>query len=185
MEWVLCWFEAHPGTASWAQAIGTIVALGIAIAVPFQQNRMMRREASIRSHEQAIQLFDSLGAMVNFADNLLGLVDNELASEDALLETLSFAHEEHMFASMQVELDRYPIHHLPDYDSVTAALELKSTYTRACIALRGSIEALSVGDFQTYAVKTKRFSAEYAVYREIAKRFDAQANRYRERIGAA
>ncbi|MCQ4297484.1 hypothetical protein NAU58_18050 [Pseudomonas stutzeri] len=184
MEWVFTWFEAHPGTASWAQAIGTIIALVIAIAVPFHQNRMMRREASIRNHEQAIQLFDSLGAMANFAGHLLSMVQDELNDDDGVFGTLSFAREDHMFSSMQVELDRYPIHQLPDHDSVATALELKSTYTRACVTLRASIDAFQRNDFAAYGNETERFRYEFALYCEVVERLSTQASNYRARIEA-
>lgn len=42
----LCWIEAHPGTASWAQAAGSFVAILIAIAVPAFQHRTDRRKAT-------------------------------------------------------------------------------------------------------------------------------------------
>jgi hypothetical protein len=34
---LLDWIEGHPATAAWVQAVGTIIALAIAIAVPWIQ----------------------------------------------------------------------------------------------------------------------------------------------------
>jgi hypothetical protein len=41
MSWELisCWIEAHPGLASWVQAIGSIAALGLAVWIPANQRR--------------------------------------------------------------------------------------------------------------------------------------------------
>lgn len=47
MSWevVFCWIEGHPGLASWIQAIGALVAIGIAIWIPNRQRLSDRKEA--------------------------------------------------------------------------------------------------------------------------------------------
>jgi hypothetical protein len=42
---VLAWIEAHPGLASWVQAIGAIAALGLALWIPSRQRHVDRQEA--------------------------------------------------------------------------------------------------------------------------------------------
>lgn len=47
----LCWVEAHPGTAGWAQALGTVLALVVAIFVarmPIREQRRRDRDAQGR-----------------------------------------------------------------------------------------------------------------------------------------
>ncbi|MGF6244155.1 hypothetical protein P3T42_005920 [Paraburkholderia sp. GAS38] len=39
MESLLHWIEIHPGTATWVQAIGSMLAIAIAIWVPYRQRR--------------------------------------------------------------------------------------------------------------------------------------------------
>lgn len=44
IESVLSWIEAHPGLASWVQAIGAIAALGLALWIPSRQQLVERKE---------------------------------------------------------------------------------------------------------------------------------------------
>ena len=53
MDWdlVLRWIEFHPGAAGWLQAIGSLVAIGIAIAVPAFQYRHTQQRESFKQKE--------------------------------------------------------------------------------------------------------------------------------------
>lgn len=69
------WFECHPGWASWAQVIGTFVALAIAIAVPAAQHRMdeRRRQKEQRDHSRTArqQIVAALTAEIEATDRIL------------------------------------------------------------------------------------------------------------------
>jgi hypothetical protein len=41
----ITWVEAHPGTAAWAQAIGAILAIIVALLVPARQRQTARSDA--------------------------------------------------------------------------------------------------------------------------------------------
>jgi hypothetical protein len=41
----LCWVEKHPGLASWMQAVGALIALAIAIGVPWWQKKQAAKQA--------------------------------------------------------------------------------------------------------------------------------------------
>lgn len=47
-----CWIEAHPGLASWLQAFGALIALGIAIGVPWWQKHQAIAQAKAAELEQ-------------------------------------------------------------------------------------------------------------------------------------
>ncbi|MGA4642260.1 hypothetical protein ACQKC8_16575 [Stutzerimonas stutzeri] len=181
MDWFVVWFEQHPGTASWAQAIGTLVALAIAVAVPLHQNYSLRRQAAVRSHEQALQLFDSLGAMADFAGAVVGASHRELQGEFVFLEGLD-AYDPRVLAGITTELNRYPFYQLPDYESVTKALELKTSFSLAASHLERTVEAQLSGDLQAFNLAAACFNAEFDLYSETVKSFSAQANTYRDRI---
>ncbi len=181
MEWLVVWFEQHPGTASWAQAIGTLIALAIAVAVPLHQNYSLRRQAVVRSHEQALQLFDSLGAMADFAGALLGAAHHELRGETAFDDGLD-NYDPRVLAGIAAELERYPFYQLPDYESVTKALELKTSFFSAVDQLALTVEGQLSGDLRTFGMATACFNAAFELYSETVKSFSEQANTYRARI---
>lgn len=181
MEWLVVWFEQHPGTASWVQAVGTLIALAVAVAVPLQQNYSLRRHAELRNHEQALQLYDSLGAMADFAGELLMAAHQELQDPAAYLEGLEHF-DPRVIAGVGAELDRYPFYQLPDYESVKKALELKSSFSDAAAHLTRTVEAQRDGQHDVFLVETARFNREFDFYRQTVKAFSEQANEYRARI---
>ena len=46
------WIELHPGTASWVQAIGSVLALGVAIYIASSQSRDAKRAAEAARQER-------------------------------------------------------------------------------------------------------------------------------------
>lgn len=42
MVGLLCWIEHHPGFAAWLQAIGSLLAITVAIIVPYWQTHKQR-----------------------------------------------------------------------------------------------------------------------------------------------
>ena len=52
MDALLCWIEHHPGLAGWLQAIGSLLAIAIAIMVPYWQARKQgERAQAVRDQE--------------------------------------------------------------------------------------------------------------------------------------
>jgi hypothetical protein len=57
---LLCWIEKHPGLASWLQAIGALIALVIAIGVPWKQKADSLRTAAKDDADQVKYLLRNL-----------------------------------------------------------------------------------------------------------------------------
>lgn len=57
---MLNWIEVHPGLASWLQAFGAIVAIGIAIWVPYWQKKQIQVQALLAEKEQVRHLLRNL-----------------------------------------------------------------------------------------------------------------------------
>lgn len=57
---MLYWIEKHPGLASWVQAIGSIIAIGIAIWVPYWQKKQAHEQARQAEADQVRHLLRNL-----------------------------------------------------------------------------------------------------------------------------
>lgn len=57
---MLYWIEKHPGLASWVQALGSIIAIAIAIAVPWWQKRQAMKQAQDVDRAQLRHLLHTL-----------------------------------------------------------------------------------------------------------------------------
>ena len=51
------WIECHPGLAAWVQAVGTILAVVIALTVPIAAELLARRGRSRRTEENTVAAF--------------------------------------------------------------------------------------------------------------------------------
>jgi hypothetical protein len=51
------WIECHPGLAAWVQAVGTILAVVIALTVPIAAELLSRRGRSRRTEEKTLAAF--------------------------------------------------------------------------------------------------------------------------------
>jgi hypothetical protein len=74
MSWesISFWIEHHPGLASWVQAIGSLLALAVAIGVARKQGRQSRKlfldQVNHASEEARLQRIASLRATVEVAE---------------------------------------------------------------------------------------------------------------------
>ena len=57
---MLSWIECHPGLASWLQAFGSIVAIIIAIWVPYWQKKQAQAQSKLAEREQVRHLLRNL-----------------------------------------------------------------------------------------------------------------------------
>jgi hypothetical protein len=65
----ICWIEAHPGLASWVQAVGTIAALVIALMVPIISQSFADRAARRRHHHRMTEaVVAAAGSAAAFAE---------------------------------------------------------------------------------------------------------------------
>lgn len=67
---MLIWIEAHPGLASWLQAFGSIIAIAIAIWVPYWQKKQAQAQAKLAEIEQVRHL------LRNFLDEMIVVSEN-------------------------------------------------------------------------------------------------------------
>ncbi|MCM2537943.1 hypothetical protein [Burkholderia glumae] len=74
----LAWIELHPGTASWVQAAGSIIALVFAIGVPAWQTSHARKAA----RKEAAERFRAVVQVVHLAFNYIGEIVTVLRSAD-------------------------------------------------------------------------------------------------------
>ena len=64
MDELLTWIEHHPGLAAWCQAVGAILAIGVAIWVPARQHTVARADAEeerrLKAQGLALRLLPAL-----------------------------------------------------------------------------------------------------------------------------
>ena len=79
LDAVLNWFEIHPGLAAWVQTFGTMVALIIAIAVPWSIHRSERRKNKVDKLHQGQAIAMLIGHHLRALD---GEIERAIASAD-------------------------------------------------------------------------------------------------------
>jgi hypothetical protein len=178
MEALITWLEAHPGTAGWMQAFGGLIGLAIAIYLPHRQHVQAQRQASLQRHERSLQLFDALGAMANFAGQCLLNILNAMDSPD-YMEELPYAYQPPELEGLASTISSYPLHELPDHDSVQSALLIKSSFTHACKKLAEAYAAAMSGELGAYEEHKDVFEFHYNELCGHVTRFSEQADSYR------
>ncbi|MBC8739381.1 hypothetical protein F6X40_21805 [Paraburkholderia sp. UCT31] len=116
MAYILAWVEAHPGLAAWVQAVGTIIAMFIAIAVPAFQITAARRQA----RRDAAASFRSTAQIALLGLGLVQTANKEVQGADGGCKY--FASDYRRFHFMQILdlLDRVNTQVLPTPDAVIA-----------------------------------------------------------------
>jgi hypothetical protein len=87
-----CWIEAHPGMASWVQAAGAIIAIAIAIGVPWLQRRHELRDAKLDDEvalkelrkRLTVSMRAEIQAILNSADVKSQAIESTFKKIDAL-----------------------------------------------------------------------------------------------------
>ncbi|KAB0548469.1 hypothetical protein F7R01_13425 [Pseudomonas argentinensis] len=181
MDLLISWFEAHSGTAGWMQAFGGLIGLAIAIYLPHQQHVKALKQAGLQRHERSLQLFDALGAMANFAGQSLLNVLGAMESPD-FVEELPYAYQPSELEGLATAFSSYPLHELPDHDSVQSALLIKSSFSHASKKLSEAFSAVMSGDLAAYIEHKDVFEFYYNELCEHVTRFSDLADGYRKRL---
>jgi hypothetical protein len=148
--------------AGWAQAIGSVIAIGVAIVLSRRQSRDANRvmiEADLR---QLLRRLDSFRGIVNsantqmrnVADDLLGVKIREIRKrppspanpeDDRMYMTMALDHMrgKHPFIETLAIIDAIPLHDLGSSDLVEAVRDLKNAVQSFAIHIE---HALSVGE---------------------------------------
>lgn len=113
----LNWIETHSGLASWAQAIGSLVALAVAIGVAGWQGRQSRKlfrdQIKHVTEEARLQRIASLRATVEVAEIVARRVmDAARKMPDILLEGSAPRHSDALEAAV-LWIAKLPIYELP------------------------------------------------------------------------
>ncbi|MCD7040050.1 hypothetical protein LRQ11_23615 [Pseudomonas sp. MAFF 311095] len=119
MSWesISFWIEHHPGLASWVQAIGSLLALAVAIGVARKQGRQSRKlfrdQVNHASEEARLQRIASLRATVEVAEIVARRVI-EVAKKmpDIIVEGSAPRHRDALEAAV-LWIAKLPIYELP------------------------------------------------------------------------
>ncbi len=104
----LCWIEHHPGLASWGQLIGSMLALGIAIAIPWRQERLRRAEAAQRRKILKLAIVKIARASEDAIKKLSDTVSLINGKANAFPDAEYRAVEAHLNALHGIDLTQFP-----------------------------------------------------------------------------
>lgn len=116
-EVVSCLIESHPGLASWVQAIGSLLALAVAIGAAWWQGRQSRRLFQDQIHHEAeearLQRIASLRATVQVAEIVaMRVIGTARKMPDIVAERDASRYRDALEAAVQW-IERLPIYQLP------------------------------------------------------------------------
>lgn len=124
MEGIVCWFEAHPGTAGWVQAAGAMVALAISIGLAWWQGWKADRSAAADKLKDTRRLFESVIAVSEYGQGVFITALNDLRGDNALESLDSDGWLESISRLVRV-IDSLPVHQLLDYESIQLGLDIQ------------------------------------------------------------
>ena len=109
--------ESHPGLASWVQAIGSLVALAVAIGVALWQGRLSRKlfrdQINHEAEESRLQRIASLRATVEVAEIVARrVIITARNMPDILMDGSALRHWDALDAAVQW-ISKLPIYELP------------------------------------------------------------------------
>jgi hypothetical protein len=122
MTELLAWIEKHPGTASWVQAIFSVVAIGVAIWVAWASEQ--RRVAAARA--DARRIVANALQLASDAHYALGDID---ATRSAVGQSETSAQRYAQARRLQLltqALGTIPLHELPSGEAVRRVMEVRS-----------------------------------------------------------
>ena len=113
----LNWMDSHPGLASWAQAVGTLVALFVAIGVAWWQGRQSRKlfqdQINHVAEEARLQRIASLRATVEVAEIVARyVIEAARKMPDIIMEGSAPRYRDALEAAA-LWIARLPIYELP------------------------------------------------------------------------
>ncbi|WP_273823064.1 hypothetical protein [Pseudomonas asplenii] len=116
-EMVSHWIESHPGLASWVQAIGSHVALVVAIGVAWWQGRQSRKlfqdQVDHQAEEARLQRIASLRATVEVAEIVANRVINAARKMPDIVKEGSAPRHKDALEAAALWITKLPIYELP------------------------------------------------------------------------
>ncbi|WP_090261009.1 hypothetical protein [Pseudomonas panipatensis] len=142
MQALICWFEQHPGTAGWFQAIGVIISLIGAICVASYQNRAQRTLATTEHRRNETQRLKTFIALGEHAGELVRTSDSHLGSEQP--ELVAFytvsGYQRSSFDALTRTFSAFPYLELPGTETLSFALSLSDSFTLASECIAAAVE---------------------------------------------
>lgn len=169
MDAVLMWMESHQGLASWAQAIGALIALVIAIWLPAHQHNQATRLMREQRELEVRNLMGSFAAMADWGTRTFEKFDAILQQEDVVGKiSKSYIPEAHERIGRIFE--GFPYHNLPSYDLTKHAMEVRDAAffvnSNIHIAATNMIDGtINLAHFRGY------YPEQVAVYRKLVERY--------------
>jgi hypothetical protein len=161
MDAILCWFEQHPGTASWVQAAGVIVSLLGAILVAMYQNNLQRK---LTAQQKRREIHQRLASVVGISEFALDLIEDAegmwATTEGDRRQYFSFVYDAHAFDRTLKAFNEVPVHELPDNETIKMTMNLAWCFERIFQVLKDeervghsdeTRERHAISEFQTFA----------------------------------
>lgn len=121
---IITWMESHPGAASWAQAIGALIALAIAIWVPAHQHKQATRLMREQRELEVMNFLSSFAAMADWGKRTFSKFEAVLQQNDVIEKVRrSYIPEAHERVARIFE--NFPYHSLPSYELTMHAMEVR------------------------------------------------------------
>jgi len=110
MEYLLNWFEAHPGLASWFQAIGSMLALAIALIVVFFQNNAARQIGIEERHHLECVKLRAILAVLAWVAAMLQVIERNMSTNEGKGRVINQGDIEDRIQALK----SFPLHDVPD-----------------------------------------------------------------------
>ncbi|WNF45175.1 hypothetical protein RHP75_12335 [Pseudomonas sp. SG20056] len=170
---ILSWMDSHSGIASWAQAVGSVVAILAAIAIASRQNRHLLTQVSRQKEEDVAKFYGAFSAYAMGALTPFGKIEQELKGENSIGFLLNNFPTESIERNLRT-LDDFPVHSLLNYRSVTAALRVRERLHRL-YATAQSLKAIAGRFVATdFSEKTLEFQAQLSAFETELRHFESQ-----------
>ena len=170
---ILSWMDGHSGTASWAQAIGSVVAILAAISIASRQNRHLLTQALRQKEEEVAKLYGAFTAYAIGALTPFGKIEHQLKGEDPIGFLLNNFPTESIERNLRT-LDDFPVHSLFNYKSVKAALAVRERLHGLYVTAK-SLQAIA-GRYAAadFSETTLKFQTELSAFETELEFFESQ-----------
>lgn len=134
MSELLCWFEAHPGLSSWIQTIGSLIALFVAIWLPYRQGKAaqieLKRLADMEAVRQKTATLDHVEKLYAMGLHTFRSLHNfmKMGTQGSLEEIRDALKESYSPTSLKMLVDNLnsvPLFALPNGAFLSISLKLR------------------------------------------------------------
>jgi hypothetical protein len=133
-DWVACalaWTDLHPGAAAWGQAIFSIVAIAIAILVPWRQHV---RDVKLSQQLRVEDRMRSMEAAAEIVINAMNLIEDAWKGTERPGDTLGYIHMAHdpsAFDFAARALEQINLASVPDWQLIRPIIGMRKLVLKA------------------------------------------------------